>query len=555
MRKITIFTFLLALSGISTLAQTARVQLIHNSADAAASVVDVYVNGTILMDDLEFRTATPFMDAPAGVPLEIAVAPGNSTSAADEIYTTTTTLTANGTYIAVASGIVSTTGYTPNQPFNLYIYDMARESAETAGNIDVLVFHGATDAPTVDAVEPGTGVVVNDISYGEFQGYLELENDDYMINITTANNSNVIQGYYMPLDLLNLDGEAITVLASGFFLPENNSNGPGFGMWIALPEGGDLIQLPLSNDMARVQLIHNSADLAASTVDIYINEDIFIDDFQFRTATAFMDVPAGIALDVAIAPGNSTSADESIYNETIAFNDEFTYIVVANGIVSTTGYTPNQPFDLHIYPTAREAATMAANTDILVFHGATDAPEADINVQGEGVLFNDVSYGEFDGYESLLAEDYIMSITSADGSMIFETYSAPLETLSLAGEAITILASGFVNPGSNSNGPEFGLWAALPEGGELIELPLGELGIEENTLSKVTVYPNPATDVVHIALPEGYSKIESTVYDIAGRNVLTTSGTLLDISGLNNGVYMANITVDGVTITKKIIKE
>ena len=72
---------------LTAAAQTARVQVIHNSADAAAAVVDVYVNGgaTPAINDFAFRTATPFIDLPAGVDLEIGIAPGNSTGPQDII--------------------------------------------------------------------------------------------------------------------------------------------------------------------------------------------------------------------------------------------------------------------------------------------------------------------------------------------------------------------------------------------------------------------------------------------------------------------------------------
>jgi len=33
------------------------------------------------------------------------------------------------------------------------------------------------------------------------------------------------------------------------------------------------------------------------------------------------------------------------------------------------------------------------------------------------------------------------------------------------------VASGFLNPSNNSNGPAFGLYVALPSGGELVGLP------------------------------------------------------------------------------------
>src|SRR5215204_6089454 len=65
--------------------QTARLQVIHNAADPAAATVDVYVNGTILLDDFAFRTATPYVNVPAGVQLNIGVAGGNSTSVNDTL--------------------------------------------------------------------------------------------------------------------------------------------------------------------------------------------------------------------------------------------------------------------------------------------------------------------------------------------------------------------------------------------------------------------------------------------------------------------------------------
>lgn len=43
---------------------------------------------------------------------------------------------------------------------------------------------------------------------------------------------------------------------------------------------------------ASLQVVHNCADAAASTVDVYVNGDLFLDDLDFRTASAFVDVPA-----------------------------------------------------------------------------------------------------------------------------------------------------------------------------------------------------------------------------------------------------------------------
>ncbi|MBK6775580.1 MAG: DUF4397 domain-containing protein [Flavobacteriales bacterium] len=41
--------------------------MIHNSADLAATQVDVWLDNTLLLDNFALRTASPFIDAPAGV--------------------------------------------------------------------------------------------------------------------------------------------------------------------------------------------------------------------------------------------------------------------------------------------------------------------------------------------------------------------------------------------------------------------------------------------------------------------------------------------------------
>ncbi|MCI5059062.1 MAG: DUF4397 domain-containing protein [Flavobacteriales bacterium] len=140
--------FLLALAVLfsaNAFSQIARVQVIHNSADAAADSVDVYLNGTLLLNDFKFRTASPFIDAPAGVNLEIAIAPPTSTSVADSITGAVFnyTLNSNETYVIVADGIVSASGYNPAQPFDLKVYASGQETAVTSGNTDVLVHHGS----------------------------------------------------------------------------------------------------------------------------------------------------------------------------------------------------------------------------------------------------------------------------------------------------------------------------------------------------------------------------------------------------------------------------
>jgi hypothetical protein len=480
MKKITklMWLCLLFLSSLSY-AQTARVQVIHNSPDLAASSVDVYLNDELLLNDFHFRTATPFIDAPAGVELSIDIAPSSSSSSAESLYNLTTTLEEFETYIIVANGIVSPSGYTPNQPFALNVYVGGREGTPIESNTDVLVMHGSPDAPIVDVVELSVpaGTIVNDLSYGSFSSYLELTTANYVLAVRDQTGTNTVATYSAPLADLFLNFDAVTVVASGFLDPSQNSNGPEFGLWVARAVGGPLIQLPLfHNPTARLQVIHNSADSAASTVDVYVNDELLLDNFAFRTATPFIDVPAGIALSIDVAPSTSTSSEDSIYNLTTTLTASETYIVVANGIVSGSGYAPNQAFALNVLVGGREGTAVENTTDVVVFHGSTDAPTVDVVETSvpAGTLVDNLSYGSFSSYLELPTNNYTIDVRDESGAVTVATYSAPLADLFLELDAITVVASGFLDPSQNSDGPAFGLWVAKATGGALIPLPLVE---------------------------------------------------------------------------------
>ncbi|MBN1446738.1 MAG: DUF4397 domain-containing protein, partial [Bacteroidetes bacterium] len=305
-----LFAAMLIIASSTLTAQTSRLQVIHNAADPAAAVVDIYVNGTLLLDDFAFRAATPFVDVPAGVSLALGVAPGNSTGPGDIIATFNVTFDATKTYVAVANGVLTPVNFAANPDsrsigFTLFSTDMGQEAGTSATGVDINVLHGSTDAPTVDVINRGSGILVNDAAYGDMTGYVTVPAAAYKLDITPGNDNNTIVASY-EADLSSLAGGAAVVFASGFLAPANNQNGPAFGLFAALPNG-TVIALPaIPAPSARLQVIHNAADPAASVVDIYVNGGLFIDDFAFRAATPFVTVPAEVQLAIGVAPGNST---------------------------------------------------------------------------------------------------------------------------------------------------------------------------------------------------------------------------------------------------------
>jgi hypothetical protein len=422
---------------------TARVQIIHN---APTPTVDIYAGTSKLLDNFVFRTATPFIDVPAGVVLPIGVALSTSTSSTDAIATFPVTFEAGKTYVVVATGVV---GGTPG--FTLKTFDMGLEATTDPNNVGLCFFHGSPDAPAVDITTGGTPIIDN-AAYGDFQGYLQVPATSYDLKVTPANDNNVTVASYRA-DFGFWKGQTAVIFASGFL----GSNSPRFEPWVALSNGGTFPLTTLippaipTPTMARVQIIHNAP---TPTVDIYAGTSLLLNDFAFRTATPYIDVPSGVSINIGVALANSTSSTDAIATFPVTFDAGKRYIVVATGIV---GGTPG--FTLKVSDVGSEYAELSSHVGIMFFHGSPDAPTVDITTGGN-VLFNDASYGDFKGYAVVpAAPTYTLKVTPGnDNNTTVAAYKADLSFW--AGRTAVVFASGFLS-GAN---PSFEAWVALDNG-------------------------------------------------------------------------------------------
>lgn len=80
------------------------------------------------------------------------------------------------------------------------------------------------------------------------------------------------------------------------------------------------------------------------------------------------------------------------------------------------------------------------------------------------------------------------------------------------------------------------------------------LGVEDDHIKILTVYPNPTKDILTInGIKENY---ELSLFDISGRRILYKNNiNILDLKSIRKGVYFLIVNKDGHKITKKIIKE
>jgi endoglucanase len=83
------------------------------------------------------------------------------------------------------------------------------------------------------------------------------------------------------------------------------------------------------------------------------------------------------------------------------------------------------------------------------------------------------------------------------------------------------------------------------------------LSSDSFAVSNVKLYPNPTSNVLNI---ESEGTIQNvSIFNILGQEVINKStnesSIRLDVSGLNEGVYVVKSTIDGKVSSTKFIKE
>lgn len=543
------------LSSLGLSAQgTASLQAIHNSPHPTAEKVDIWVSYTGVetkrLTDFGFREATGFVTVPAGIPLTVSVALPGSTSISDTVagLSITATLTDGERYILLAQGNVATTGYAPNPGgidtrFSFVPVGGIRAQSNNPANVDFLVVHGSPDAPAVDIYAQGIGTpLIPNLAFNQASSYIEVPADKYFINVNVAGTQ--LTAFVRTADLTSLAGNAVTVFASGYLAPANNQNGPAFGLFAAL-ENGTVVELPTPS--ARAQVVHNAADPAAAEVDIYVNGQKAIPNFAFRSATPYIDLPAQQSLSIGVAPANSANASEIIADFFFELEDEAAYIVVANGVLAPAAFAANPSsksigFDLYPILNAREEADDETKVDIIVFHGATDAPAVDVATAGTNLIEN-LAYGESQGYLSVDPADYILDIIPSNTSDVLVKYDAPLAAL--AGESVTVIASGFLSPGDNQDGAPFGLIAVLADG-TVLPLTLNTASVKSISTVQGNVYPNPSNTFFQVEVADMISA-NYEITSVSGQVVANGSwlnGQKINTNDLPLGLYYFKLFSD-----------
>ncbi len=463
---------------------TATVQVIHNSADPAASTVDVFANGEIWIDDFEFRTATTFQELDAGdytiaiAGSDAATAGGDDTTLDDgeEIASWDVTLEADTSYTVVADGVVDPSNFDTSQNseigLDLKVTDGALESASSSEGFAINLHHGTTDAGEADvSFNNGQGPMAT-VPYGEFSGYINFDNAQ---QIQTAN---VALGGPAPLQAIQTGtqgsqlltgGSAATVLASGFVDPSANEDGPEFA-FVACPTessgGTDRIVCPELPEAARAQIIHASPSEAASEVNVCFQGNILTDDpIAYKSALPYITLPSTFEFDVALVASDASDCSSPIIETTVGpFDGGTSQALVASGTVGDNlGVRVGETVDF-----TGDTGTVG----ITIFHGSPDAPNVDVvatnpDDDSDLPLAENVAFGEF----ALAGDDGIVDgadytplrLWQADNDMELFSYDVSALT-NFASLGVVAVAHGFVQPPSGVTDRDFEVTVFTPDG-------------------------------------------------------------------------------------------
>jgi hypothetical protein len=78
------------------------------------------------------------------------------------------------------------------------------------------------------------------------------------------------------------------------------------------------------------------------------------------------------------------------------------------------------------------------------------------------------------------------------------------------------------------------------------------VGLQEPNVVSHVVYPNPATDVIHVASSEKIEQLE--VLDLNGMRVLSSADSYVNVQALPVGIYLVRFTINGVSTTQRLSK-
>jgi len=255
MLKINVVFFWLLLVFVAVKAEDGNLQIINLSPDSSMNLVEVSLDGLVLVDSLAFNEATAYILVPEGINQTLTF---KSVNYPTEIFELTNlNITPSNYFQSILFGVTNTADYTPNPEGNSLDLNATFKEIDTLSvpddRIAVNFFHATSDAVELDVADFILEFIVDDMSFGNYSNtttYFPLE----ARNIFFTSTDSVITVASRTVDLTGIEGKSLTIFLSGFIVSADNSDGPNFGLY-AVDEAGNVMLLDVISGLISDALI------------------------------------------------------------------------------------------------------------------------------------------------------------------------------------------------------------------------------------------------------------------------------------------------------------
>ncbi|NNE45130.1 MAG: T9SS type A sorting domain-containing protein [Rhodothermales bacterium] len=204
----------------------AWLRLVHAAPDVGLGLIDVYLNGVRVIDDLDYRGVSRNIAVPTDG-AEIAVVPGSVSAIGADDPRFNVVLSEGQTYAAVLAGEI---GH-PDGPLSL-ITVPKKPSGKTVAPVPVGFVHAVPDGPPVDCFVNGV-TMCSDLSFGQYN--LGTSTDEHQImNIRRHDDGSLVESFDVTL---SSSEEVFPIILTGYLSPPPGSEDRSVSMMIVSETG------------------------------------------------------------------------------------------------------------------------------------------------------------------------------------------------------------------------------------------------------------------------------------------------------------------------------
>ncbi|MGM0460290.1 MAG: PQQ-binding-like beta-propeller repeat protein [Bacteroidota bacterium] len=247
------------------------------------------------------------------------------------------------------------------------------------------------------------------------------------------------------------------------------------------------------------------------------------------------------------------------------------YTLVLGGVTEPERFAENpdgRSTALKAFTKKHERKSGEEGVNIYTGHFSTDAPAMEFRLEGEQKYsLGTLQYGDFSETKTIPEGRYKITMTPKDIDLKDTSSKEQTFTVDLterSGKQIGLLATGFMNPSANNDGPALGYTAISSQGKSLNVTGVKE---EENQIpNKATLvqnYPNPfnPTTQIKYSIPT-QTHVRLTVYNTLGQRVTTLVDgnqnpgnyeVTFNAMNLSSGVYIYRLEAGDFTKTQQMM--